>query len=327
MVTGALAETVCGVLVSDYGRGVASHPAVRAALAQVVTRVPLVWDPHPRGEAPVPSARLVTPNRAEASIAGERTESLPATARAATCLAQRWEASGVAITLAADGAVLGMPGRAPFAVPAPFRAVGDPCGAGDRFASCAAAALARGSHLPEAVRDAVGVASAFVRGGGVVAMTSAAASESHHENDRSSVHARGGTVVATSGCFDLLHAGHVASLRAARALGDYLVVLLNSDDSVRRLKGPGRPLVPERDRATVLQSLSCVDAVEIFDEDTPVEALRRVRPSVFVKGGDYGVREIPEQAALEEWGGAVVIVPYLEGRSTSRLVEGVRGGR
>jgi rfaE bifunctional protein nucleotidyltransferase chain/domain len=150
---------------------------------------------------------------------------------------------------------------------------------------------------------------------------------SRRDDNTSSMRAARGTVVATSGCFDLLHAGHVASLRAARALGDSLVVLLNSDNSVRRLKGPGRPLVPERDRATVLESLSFVDAVEIFDEDTPVEALRRIRPSVFVKGGDYGVRELPEQAALEEWGGAVVIVPYLEGRSTSRLVEEARGGR
>lgn len=126
--------------------------------------------------------------------------------------------------------------------------------------------------------------------------------------------------MATGGCFDLLHAGHVASLRAARRLGDCLVVCLNSDESVRRLKGPGRPLVPAPDRARVLEALECVDAVLVFDEDTPVEALRRLKPQVWAKGGDYAGQDLPESAVLEEWGGQAVVLPYLDGRSTTRLV-------
>jgi D-beta-D-heptose 7-phosphate kinase / D-beta-D-heptose 1-phosphate adenosyltransferase len=135
------------------------------------------------------------------------------------------------------------------------------------------------------------------------------------------VRAAGGTVVATGGCFDLLHPGHLATLEVARGLGDCLIVLLNSDDSVRRLKGSGRPLQDESDRARLLAALGPVDAVVIFDEDTPVDALRRIRPDVWVKGGDYAGTELPETQLLRSWGGEVVTVPYLPGRSTSTLVE------
>jgi rfaE bifunctional protein nucleotidyltransferase chain/domain len=134
------------------------------------------------------------------------------------------------------------------------------------------------------------------------------------------VRAHGGRVVATGGCFDLLHAGHVSTLQAARALGDCLVVCLNSDASVRRLKGPGRPLVAEADRAAVLAALACVDAVVVFDEATPAAVLRQLRPHVFAKGGDYSAADPPEGAVLAEWAGEVVLLPYLEGRSTTRLV-------
>jgi D-beta-D-heptose 7-phosphate kinase / D-beta-D-heptose 1-phosphate adenosyltransferase len=132
-------------------------------------------------------------------------------------------------------------------------------------------------------------------------------------------------VVATGGCFDLLHAGHVATLLAARGLGDCLVVCVNSDASVRRIKGSGRPLVPAADRARVLEALECVDAVVVFDEDTPVEALRRLRPDVWAKGGDYAGADLPETAVLAEWGGQAVVLPYLRGRSTTRLVQSAAG--
>jgi rfaE bifunctional protein nucleotidyltransferase chain/domain len=133
------------------------------------------------------------------------------------------------------------------------------------------------------------------------------------------------TLVATGGCFDLLHPGHVSTLERARRLGDRLVVLLNSDASVRRLKGPGRPVQDEQDRAAVLRSLACVDDVVVFDEDTPAEALRRLRPDVFVKGGDYSSAELPEAAVLAEWGGTVLTVPFVDGRSTTGLLQRIDG--
>ncbi len=136
----------------------------------------------------------------------------------------------------------------------------------------------------------------------------------------SATRATGGTVVATGGCFDLLHAGHVSTLQAARALGDCLVVCLNSDASVRARKGPGRPVVSEQDRARLLLALECVDAVVIFDEDTPVELLSRLRPDVWVKGGDYRAEQMPEAEHVAAMGGQAVTVPYLDGRSTTELI-------
>jgi rfaE bifunctional protein nucleotidyltransferase chain/domain len=134
------------------------------------------------------------------------------------------------------------------------------------------------------------------------------------------VRSRGGTVVATGGCFDVLHAGHLASLEAARDLGDCLVVLLNSDASVRRLKGPGRPVHAAADRARLLEALGCVDAVAVFEDDDPVDTLERLRPDVWVKAGDYAVEDLPEAATVERAGGRVVLVPYLGGHSTTSIL-------
>jgi rfaE bifunctional protein nucleotidyltransferase chain/domain len=128
-------------------------------------------------------------------------------------------------------------------------------------------------------------------------------------------------VVATGGCFDLLHAGHVRSLAAARELGDCLIVCLNSDDSVRRLKGPERPIIGQHDRAELLLAMECVDAVMVFDEDTPEAALERLRPDIWVKGGDYKGASLPEAALVESWGGRCVTVPYHPARSTTGLAD------
>jgi rfaE bifunctional protein nucleotidyltransferase chain/domain len=135
------------------------------------------------------------------------------------------------------------------------------------------------------------------------------------------VHAAGGTVVATGGCFDVLHAGHIACLEAARRLGDALVVLVNSDASVQRLKGARRPVNPIEDRRRVLESLSCVGAVAVFGGDNPCELLDQLRPDVWVKGGDYAADKLPEASVVQSWGGRVVVVPYLDGRSTSTILE------
>lgn len=316
------------VLVSDYGRGCAAVPALREALSALPARVPVVWDPHPRGPAPVGSARLVTPNEAEALGAGGHR--LAAVAERAAALVTEWGAHAVCVTLGERGAVLSHGESSPSMIPAPRVRAVDVCGAGDRFASAAALALLRGAVTLEAVQEGVERAARFVADGGAASYgASRPAPEPGASETAEEIVARvrraGGTVVATGGCFDLLHAGHVATLEAARALGDCLVVCLNSDDSVSRLKGPDRPLQPAVDRARVLTALGTVDAVMVFEEDTPTEALRRLRPDVWVKGGDYAGAELPEAALLREWGGVSVVVPYLPGRSTSRLVETARG--
>ena len=131
-------------------------------------------------------------------------------------------------------------------------------------------------------------------------------------------------VVFTNGCFDILHIGHVRLLETARSYGDFLIVGVNSDESVRRLKGPDRPVVPEAERAEMIAALGCVDCVCIFDEDTPVELIQQVKPDVHVKGGDYQPHELPEAGVVEAAGGRVEIVPFAdidtEGRSTTNLI-------
>ncbi|RKN39426.1 PfkB family carbohydrate kinase [Micromonospora endolithica] len=332
------------VLVSDYGRGVARQPALRTALA--ATRAPVVWDPHPRGPAAVPGVHLATPNESEVR---ELAKAPPGATRLATAsrgaqgLRRRWRAGAVAVTLGGDGALLCHAGSTPLVVPAPATADGDTCGAGDRFAATATLALARGALVSEAVQAAVAEATAYVAGGGVSAALPAPArplppTVAGPAADRvgvaaaaavvSEVRAAGGTVVATGGCFDLLHAGHVATLQAARQLGDCLVVCLNSDASVTDLKGPQRPVVPQGDRSRLLAALGCVDAVLIFDESTPHAALSWLRPDIWVKGGDYatggGAEVLPEAEILRRWGGHTVVVPYLDGRSTTGMIAAAR---
>ncbi|MFJ7166715.1 PfkB family carbohydrate kinase [Streptomyces globosus] len=326
---GELLAAAHTVLVADYGRGTAE--ALRPLLARAARRVPLVWDPHPRGGPPVPGARLVTPNAAEArALCPEEGSggSLGAYARRGALLAARWQAASVAVTLGERGALLTRPhADAPLLVPAPFRAYGDTCGAGDCFAAHTAAALADGALPEEAVWHAVTEAAAFVAAGGASKAAlwrrpdpaPALPDGSDALALVREVRSRGGTVVATGGCFDLLHAGHVGLLDSARRIGDCLVVCLNSDASVTRLKGPGRPLTPLADRTRVLQALGSVDAVLPFEEDTPAEVLSLLRPDIWVKGGDYAVDDLPEAARVRAWGGQAVVLPYLDGRSTTGL--------
>ena len=284
----ALAEADA-VLVSDYGRGVAAAADVRAALGAA----PVVWDPHPRGPAPVPGCVLVTPNASEAArFAGEPSVGIAGAEACARVLRERWQAVAVAVTRGAGGALLvAGPGPA-LAAPAEPAAGGDPCGAGDRFAATAAGRIAAGDLPTAAVVAAVAAASRFVAEGGAASVRRAP--QPRRAGDARALAARvraeGGTVVATGGCFDLLHAGHVRALQAARALGDCLIVCLNSDASVRRRKGPDRPLTGADDRGAILAALGCVDAVVVFEEDDPRAVLREIRPHVWAKGGDYARR-------------------------------------
>jgi len=143
---------------------------------------------------------------------------------------------------------------------------------------------------------------------------------------RAAIRDAGLKLVATNGCFDVLHAGHVTYLSAARAQGDRLIVGLNSDASVRALKGPDRPVNPEDDRALVLEALSCVDAVTVFEETRATEFLEAVQPDLYVKGGDLTVDQIPieERRAVEAGGGRILIMPHVAGRSTTAILDRMR---
>jgi D-beta-D-heptose 7-phosphate kinase / D-beta-D-heptose 1-phosphate adenosyltransferase len=328
------------ILVADYGRGVAGLPAIRQALLPKTNSTPVVWDPHPRGPAPMPGCTLVTPNADEARLS----TGVDQPAEQGRRLCENWQAKAVAVTVGGRGAVLteADPPRTTQIPLVDFPKFGpgrlDTLGAGDQFAVAAAVALLQGADVCEAVQVAVKSAAQFVRDGGATAVSTVSGSETidlsvkiaepSGLSDAFEVAARvrrtGGRLVATGGCFDLLHRGHISLLNQARALGDALVVCLNSDASVRRAKGPGRPVVPQQDRARVLNALAAVDGVVIFEEKTPAAVLARLQPDIWVKGEDYADHVLPEAEVVERLGGRVVLLPVVPGYSTSRLVHTAR---
>ncbi len=328
------------IMVADYGRGVAALPTIRQALLEMHS-VPVVWDPHPRGPAPVRGCTVVTPNADEARLSCGADH--PAEQGRQLC--ENWQARSVAVTIGSRGAVLTEATDPPrtthvpvsdLARPRPGRL--DACGAGDQFAVAAAVALLEGADVRQAVRAAVSSATQFVHDGGATHVSTVSGSESIDLSARlaepkalpdafevaARIRRAGGRLVATGGCFDLLHRGHISLLNQARALGDALIVCLNSDASVRRAKGSGRPVVPQEDRARVLSALAAVDGVAIFEEKTPAALLGRLQPDIWVKGQDYADRIMPEAEVVERLGGQVVLLPVVPGYSTTRLVHTAR---
>lgn len=322
------------IVIADYGRGLAANAEIRSLLTALADDVPIVWDPHPAGAVPVPGVAVATPNLAEAAKAAGMAAETPAEIEeAGNVLLERWQCKAVLVTMGERGGLLlGRRNRLPRTIPAPPTAVSDPCGAGDRLAASLAVHLAEGRGVEDAVELAIHEAAEFLGAGGVSSLPDRRPPAWHnrvwrHRRDEDAqglarrVRANGGTVVATGGCFDLLHAGHARTLAAARDLGDCLIVCLNSDESVRRIKGEQRPIVSQQDRAELLLALECVDAVMIFEEDTPEACLDELRPDVWVKGGDYQASQLPEAGLVESWGGRCVTVPFHQARSTSVLAD------
>jgi rfaE bifunctional protein nucleotidyltransferase chain/domain/rfaE bifunctional protein kinase chain/domain len=331
----AVLRSAAAILVADYGRGVAAHPGIRRAVADAAGRVPVVWDPHPRGPQPVPGVRLATPNEREArAAAGGPVEP----GELALALRDRWASDAVAVTVGDRGAVLGADEVERIPVPAALRVAAgtalDTCGAGDRFAAAATAALLDGVDLRAAVTSAVAAAARFIGAGAAGALSEPVARPGMRRDSgavsafelAARVRRRGGTLVATGGCFDLLHPGHVRLLERARALGDALVVCVNSDESVRGLKGPSRPIVSVADRVRLLRALDVVDAVAVFDEPTPARLLDRLAPDIWAKGSDHADTDLPEADVVRGHGGRIVFIPMLAGYSTTRLVGLARAG-
>ncbi len=332
------------VVVSDYAKGVVSETSARAAIAAArKARVPVVVDPKGRDYARYRGATVITPNRKETF---EATGVEPTGAAGAEAAGRRLiELTGVdaaVITLDKDGMAIVPKKGACELVPTSPREVYDVTGAGDVVAAVLGLALADG----RALRDAVHLANVAA---GVEVGKVGAAPVSREEIRRalggrpgalhrvvdvptlrrelSALRAAGKKVVFTNGCFDILHAGHARYLHEARREGDVLVVGLNSDASVRRLKGAGRPVVAQGDRAELLASLGCVDYVVVFGEDTPLHVIEQIEPDVLVKGEDWKDRGVVGREFVEARGGKVVLVKLLAGRSTTSIVERVRGRR
>jgi rfaE bifunctional protein nucleotidyltransferase chain/domain/rfaE bifunctional protein kinase chain/domain len=246
----------------------------------------------------------------------------------------------VAVTLDRDGAVVAGRGgqvRRTHADPAP---ASHTVGAGDAYLAAATLAWVGGADLPGIAELAQRAAQASVAGTGTcvcdrsalrASLTGSPAGRWSSVVDQAGLgevvrdcRDRGGRVVFTNGCFDVLHRGHVAYLEQARRLGDLLVVAVNSDDSVRRLKGPGRPVNPVEDRVAVLAALSCVDVVVVFGEDSPTGLIEQARPDVYVKGGDYPPELVPEAPLVRRLGGEVRTLDYVPDRSTSAVIARIR---
>ncbi|MGV9679924.1 D-glycero-beta-D-manno-heptose 1-phosphate adenylyltransferase [Nocardia sp. NPDC003482] len=345
-VTASLAAALDGadaLVVCDYDGGLAA--GLRAHLATLRADLPLlVVDSHRPAAWQSVRPDVTTPNAAEAAAALELP--LPADGEDRVDLFDRhrarlFELTGaqtVAVTLDRDGALLlagDRPAHRTWAEPVPERQCS---GGGDTFVAALTLGLLAG--LPESAAAEVAQAAADVvvhrpgtsvcsttdlhervagSGGGVLTQDELAATLDAHRR-------AGRRIVFTNGCFDVLHTGHIAYLNEAKRLGDVLVVAVNSDRGVRELKGPDRPVNSEDDRAAMLAALSCVDHVTIFDEPTPAALLRRLRPELYVKGGDYRPEMLSETDVVAEYGGEVQVLGYVAKRSTTALIERIRAG-
>jgi len=328
------------VVLSDYGKGVLCAPVLRAVIdAARAAKVPVLVDPKGSDYARYRGATLLTPNRKEAEEALHkklaRREDWPAAVRD---LIRAAGVDAAVITLGAEGMYY-LFGEEEGHVSTVARAVFDVTGAGDTVIAHLALGLAAGLDFETCVHLANHAAGIVVGKPGAASVTRAelAAVLDRGAKNPGCVCTRAELlgrvaawraekkrVVLTNGCFDVLHAGHVAYLREARAHGDVLVVGVNDDASVRRLKGDGRPINPVEDRMTVLAALEMVDAVVSFAEDTPLELVRSVTPDVLVKGEDWRDKGVVGREWVERHGGKVVLAPLLPGRSTSAIVERMR---
>jgi D-beta-D-heptose 7-phosphate kinase / D-beta-D-heptose 1-phosphate adenosyltransferase len=329
------------IVLSDYAKGAVSERLVKGLTRLGHTaNCRLVVDPKRPNFGDYRGAHIVTPNLAELRKAAPRdfdSGNLNEIASIAREIAEQHAFEALVVTLGERG-ILIVPSRdAHEYVPASRRAVFDVTGAGDTVIGVLAAALAAGASLATSALLANVAAGVAVGEIGTAAITrdqirhALAGAPSLKILDRTALAARvatwrlaGKRIAFTNGCFDLLHAGHLSLLQAAALEGDVLVLAINSDASVHRLKGSGRPLVPAADRAALLAALECVDAVTIFPEDTPLETIQIVRPQALVKGGDYRVDDVVGRDLVEREGGKVVLVPLDGARSTTDLVERIR---
>jgi D-beta-D-heptose 7-phosphate kinase/D-beta-D-heptose 1-phosphate adenosyltransferase len=335
-----LVAKVGAVVLSDYGKGVLGRPVAAALIARARAHgKPVVVDPKGTDFTIYAGATVITPNRKElqdaTGMAVATDEDIVAAARH---LIRTCDLQAVLVTRSQDGMTLVLAEGAVHYLAAEAQEVFDVSGAGDTVVATLATAIASGASLLEGAHLAnVAAGIVVAKVGTAVAYAGEIVSALHHEElwaGESKVlgldaaaeavdrwRRKGLKVGFTNGCFDLLHPGHVAILSQARAACDRLVVGLNSDASVSRLKGPSRPVQSEAARATVLASLATVDMVVIFGEDTPLGLIESLRPDVLVKGADYTVATVVGAEQVQGWGGKVVLAQLVDGQSTTNTIK------
>jgi D-beta-D-heptose 7-phosphate kinase/D-beta-D-heptose 1-phosphate adenosyltransferase len=337
--TAALGPSAPGALIlSDYGKGVLTDEVIRQLIAASrAAGVPVIVDPKGTDYAKYSGADILTPNRRELSEATRMaTGSTDEIVAAAQNLVESCGARHVLVTRGREGMSLISAEGAPVHLPALAREIFDVSGAGDTVVAVLATGLAAGMTVAEAAQLAnvaaglvvAKVGTAVVRNAELADAVDAAVSVSDKIVDQKRLaeqvaqwRSRGLTIGFTNGCFDLVHPGHISLLEQAKSESDRLIVGLNSDASVTRLKGEGRPVQDAAARGRVLASVAAVDAVVVFDEDTPVELIGQIRPDVLVKGADYEIDTVVGSDIVQEYGGRVVLAELIDGFSTTATIE------
>ena len=332
------------IILSDYAKGVLCDEVLDAVLGlagQAGRRV--IADPKRPDFAAYRGATILTPNEHEVRVATRIDAEHDAEAdRAGRVALEAFSGEAVLVTRSAKGLTLVCRGSEALHLPTRAREVADVSGAGDTLVAALAVALGAGATLPDAAMLANATAGISVGKQGTATVSRQELLDALHLHDlvatdrkvvtledaREKVadwHRRGLKVGFANGCFDLIHPGHVRLLSEARAACDRLIVALNTDASVKRLKGPSRPLQNEMARATVMASMTPVDLVMLFDEDTPLEMIKALRPDVLVKGSDYTIDQVVGGDLVREWGGKVVLVTLREGHSTTGTIRRMNG--
>jgi D-beta-D-heptose 7-phosphate kinase / D-beta-D-heptose 1-phosphate adenosyltransferase len=334
----AALKDVDAVVLSDYGKGALGDVASMIEACRLAG-VPVMVDPKGTDFSRYRGSSVITPNQSEfEAVAGSAASDDDMVVRARKMLGDL-ELEALLVTRSEKGMLMVKAGEEPFFLSTQAREVYDVTGAGDTVIATFAAAYASGSDFRSAVGLANLAAGLVVRKIGVASVTPSELSIALHQHGQggpgmvseeellsllAECRERGEKIVMTNGCFDVLHAGHVAYLEEAKSLGDRLVVAVNDDDSVRRLKGEGRPFNILADRMAVLAGLASVEWVVPFAEDTPARLIASVLPDVLVKGGDYRPEQIAGAADVISNGGEVRVLSFSEGHSSSRIIDKLR---
>lgn len=332
---------VQSLILSDYGKGALDDVQVMIQKARSA-KVPVFVDPKGADFERYRGATLLTPNLSEFELVAGKTKDEQDLVEKGLALIEKFDFEALLVTRSEHGMTLLQRGQEPFHLPTQAQEVFDVTGAGDTVISVLAASVAAGKDLKESCALANAAAGVVVGKLGTSTLSTIELAEAIHGSKDTDygvisestlieavkrARARGEKVVMTNGCFDILHAGHVSYLNHAAELGDRLIVAVNTDASVKRLKGPGRPVNPTDRRMAVLAGLGAVDWVVPFSEDTPQRLIAEVLPSILVKGGDYKPEEIAGGEEVIAAGGEVKVLNFEDGCSTSEIINAIRGGK
>lgn len=327
------------VILSDYMKGVLTDNLLKDIINFAnASKKPVIIDPKGKDFTKYKNATLITPNKKEAETVLDMGILDEAALRiAGKKLLSKFNTEAILITLGKDGMTLIEKDNLITHIPVEEKEVYDITGAGDTVISVVGLGIASGLALKKAIEIANIAAGIVVGKLGTATVTIqeiidymlqrniyfnskilkqpvlTAIVEEKKKN--------GSRIVFTNGCFDILHAGHTCFLQKAKMLGDVLIVGLNSDESVRRLKGNNRPIIPMKERAAILSSLSCVDYITVFDEDTPIKLMEAIKPDILVKGNDYKIEEVVGKDIVESYGGRVELIKLVDGISTSSIID------